>query len=98
MLKPAITHLEKSVILDNSNSAAWRLLATAYGRDNNMPMSYLALAEEALLKNNSKNALQMANQAMASLKESSPAYRRAQDIKNQAMEMKKHQEQESSPF
>jgi predicted Zn-dependent protease len=98
LLKPAIGHLEKSVVIDNSNAPAWRLLATAYGRADNLPMSYLALAEEALLQNNAKNALQMANQAISSLKEATPAYRRAQDIKNQATEMRKQQKEDNSPF
>jgi predicted Zn-dependent protease len=89
-LKSAITHLEKSVILDNSNSSAWRLIATAYGRIDNIPMSNLALAEEGLLNGDLKTALQMSNQAILTLKKSSPAHRRAQDIKNQATEMEKY--------
>lgn len=88
-LKNAIIHLEKSTNIDNSNSNSWRLLATAYGRVDNLPMSNLALAEEALLNGDAKTALQMSAQSITSLKESSPALRRAQDIKNKATEMKK---------
>ena len=96
--KSAISHLEKSVNIDNSNATSWRLLATAYGESGDLPMSYLALAEEALLQDNSKTALQMSNQAIKTLKESSPAHRRAQDVKNKAEDMKKQKEDENSPF
>jgi len=97
-LQPAITHLEKSTIIDNSNPQTWRLLATAYGKAGNLPMSYLALAEEASLNNDAKTALQMANQAINTLKDGSPARRRAEDIKTQAIEMKKEAEKDDMPF
>ncbi len=93
-LQSAITHLEKSVSIDNSNATSWRLLATAYGSTDNMPMSNLALAEEALLQNDTKTAIQMSNQALKNLKKSSPAYRRAQDVKNKAEEIKKQNEKD----
>ncbi len=97
-IKPAISHLEKSVSIDNSNSEAWRLLATAYGNADNLPMSYLALAEEALLKGDTKTALKMSNQSISTLKDASPAQRRAQDIKNKAEEMNKQLNDSNSPF
>ncbi len=97
-IKPAIAHLEKSISIDNSNAETWRLLATAYGRTNNLPMSYQALAEEALLEGDAKTALRMSNQAIASLKPDSPAYRRSQDIKNRAEQIRKKEDDESSPF
>jgi len=97
-LRPAISHLEKSTNLDNSNASTWHLLATAYGRANDMPMSYLALAEEASLEDDNKTALRMANQAIRTLKEGSPARRRAEDIKNHAINVKKDEEKNDSPF
>lgn len=97
-VQSAISHLEKSVSLDNSNENAWRLLATAYGSAGNLPMSNLALAEEALLQNDADTALQMSNQALNSLKKTSPSYRRAQDVKNKAEEIKKQDNEEKSPF
>lgn len=97
--KSAVAHLEKSVLLDNSNASAWRLLATAYGRANNLPMSYLSLAEEASLNGDYKTALQMSTQAMANLKEDKPAYHRANDIKNYATELQKEADKENAnPF
>lgn len=97
-LQSAINHLEKSVSLDNSNSGTWRLLATAYGSVDNIPMSNLALAEEALLQNDPKTALQMSNQALATLKKSSTAYRRAEDVKSKAEELKKRNDDEEDIF
>ncbi len=93
-LQSAIGHLEKSASLDNSNSTTWRLLATAYGSAGNIPMSNLALAEEALLQDDAKTALQMSNQALAKLKKSSTAYRRAEDLKNKAEELKSRKDED----
>lgn len=97
-LQLAIGHLEKSTSLDSSNADAWRLLATAYGKAENAPMSYLALAEEASLTGDPQAALKWASQAITVLKEGSPARQRAQDIKTQAIAMKKEKEDQESPF
>ena len=98
MTVSAITHLEKSTTLDNTNANAWRLLATAYGKTNNIAMSYLALAEEAALQGDAPATLKQANQAIATLKQNTPAYQRAQDIKTLAIQMKKEKEDADSPF
>ncbi len=97
-LSSAIAHLEKSVSLDSSNAGAWRLLATAYGKANNLPMSHLALAEEASLNGDTKTALQMAGLAIETLKIGTPARQRAEDIKNHAKEVEKENKENDSPF
>jgi predicted Zn-dependent protease len=97
-LQPAISHLEKSTSLDNSNAETWHLLATAYGKAGNLPMSYLALAEESSLNDDAKNTIKMANQAIAVLKEGTPSHRRAQDIKDHAVDVKKDAEKDDLPF
>lgn len=94
----AIAHLKRSVIIDDSNPEAWRLLATAYGYVNDQPMSYLSLAEEALLNDDTATAIRMANQAISGLKAGNPAQRRAQDVKNKAEDMKKQEDDKNSPF
>ena len=94
----AVAHLEKSTSLDNTNPETWHLLATAYGRANNLPMSYLALAEESSFDDDPKATLRLANQAIATLKEGTPARRRAEDIKLHAIEEKKDAEKDNSPF
>jgi len=97
-LGSAIVHLKKSVSLDNSNPAAWRFLATAYGYVDDLPMSYLALAEEALLQNDTETATRMANLAISGLKAGSPAQRNAYDVKNKAEDMKKQEDKKNSPL
>lgn len=97
-LQSAIVHLEKAATIDNSNSTTWRLLATAYGRQGNMGMSSLALAEEAILRANHKSALDNAERAIKALRQGTPAQQRAQDIKALALSMKQEEEDAKSPF
>lgn len=94
----AINHLKKSVSIDDSNPSAWRLLATAYGSVNDLPMSYLALAEEGLLQDDTETAIKMANLAISGVKAGSPAQRRAEDVKNKAEDMKKQEDEKNSPL
>lgn len=96
--KAAINHLKKSVSIDDSNPGAWRLLATAYGSVNDLPMSYLALAEEGLLQDDTETAIKMANLAISGISPGSPAQRRAYDVKNKAEDMKKQEDEKNSPL
>ena len=57
-----------------------RLLATAYGRQNNDPLTRLHLAEEALLQNKKSYAKQQATAALKGLAPNSAAALRAKDI------------------
>jgi predicted Zn-dependent protease len=97
-LSSAIAHLEKSTTLDNSNDVAWHFLAIAYGKAGNKGMSSLALAEEDLLNADYDTALENVNRALDVLKESSPARRRAQDVKAHAIEMRQQEKKENSSF
>ncbi|MDE3016251.1 MAG: M48 family metalloprotease [Pseudomonadota bacterium] len=100
LVPSAIAHLEKSILLDNSNADAWHLLATAYGKAGNNGMAALSLAEEALLEGDPKMALQQADEALASLKEDAPARQRAHDARAAALQMQREQkkQQDQSPF
>lgn len=98
LLSSAVTHLEKSTSLDNSNASTWRMLATAYGKQGNGGMSALALAEEAELMDNPKTALSQIAQALTQLKQGTPAYQRALDIKNRATDMQKQHKDEEAPL
>jgi predicted Zn-dependent protease len=80
MIKGAITELETAVRIEPRNSAAWRQLSIAYGRDGQLPMTALALAEAASASGRAKEARQQADRAMQGLPEGSPAWLRAQDI------------------
>ena len=95
LISSAIAHLEKSTILDDANPSTWRLLATAYGKAGNTGMAALSLAEEAIIEADPKQALSQLAQATQLLKPDTPAYRRAQDIKVRAIDLKREQKEAS---
>ena len=84
LVKPALAHLEEVVRHEPQNSFAWRELAIAYGRTDQLGMSALALSEAALARNNAVEAREQAERAIHTLPENSPAWLRAQDIKQAA--------------
>jgi predicted Zn-dependent protease len=84
--KRAIAHLNDALRTEDKETGAWRLLATAYGRDNQVGMAALALAEEGLSAGKKKVAQQQANRARALLPKNSTAYNRAENIQRQAGE------------
>lgn len=94
----AVAHLEKSLEIDRENSSAWRLLATAYGKQNNSGMASLALAEEALINGDVPEAIAQSDRAILQLPKASPAQQRASDAKQRALQMKKEQKDADSPF
>lgn len=59
---------------------AWRLLATAYGKTNQLGEAALALAEEAFLQENPRVAISQANRAKSLLKSNPKALTRAEDL------------------
>ena len=60
----------------------------AYGRDGQMGMSALAMAEEAFLRGNKRKARYHAKRAEEALPQGSPAWFQAQDIQAAAKEKK----------
>ncbi|MFN7710713.1 MAG: M48 family metalloprotease [Holosporales bacterium] len=85
----ATSLLEDVVKKEADNAAAWRLLATAYGRQERMGNTALALAEEALLNGRFEQAFAQSKRAAALLPEG-PQKMRAQDIEHSAAQMMKH--------
>jgi len=83
-LPEAIKQLESAVRIDDGNADTWRLLATAYGKQNNNPMAYVALAQEAALKGETRNAIAYADYALQGLPEISAGTQLARDIKTSA--------------
>lgn len=86
MVRQAIPELEEVVRQEPKNRDAWHQLSIAYGRDGQLPMAALALAEEAAATNGPrarKRAREQADRAMQGLPEGSPGWLRAQDIYNQ---------------
>ena len=84
LANPALAQLEEVVRREPRNGFAWRLLAIAYGRTDQLGMAALALGESALARNNAAEARAQADRAIRILPENSPAWLRAQDIKRAA--------------
>lgn len=84
LLPAAEANLRQSLALDNSSGMAWHQLAIAYGRQGKLPMSYLALAEAAALRNKPADAIYHAERAAGHFPEGSREWLQAQDILNAA--------------
>jgi predicted Zn-dependent protease len=82
--KRAIAYLNDATQAEGRDGMVWRLLATAYGRDNQLGMAALSLAEEALADAKKKDAEQQAQRAKQLLQRSTAAYERAEEIKREA--------------
>ena len=80
LLQDAIKHFRASLAIEPDSAFVWRQLGIAYGRAGNMPMSYLALSEEALRKNNLADAERLADKALKSLPNGSLDRIRARDV------------------
>ncbi len=80
----AIAYLKDAVRTEDKEPTAWHLLATAYGRDNQMGMAALALAEEGLAADDQKQAVREALRAQHLLPKGSAAHARADEIRREA--------------
>jgi predicted Zn-dependent protease len=85
--KRAVAYLNDALRSEDKETNAWHLLATAYGRDNQIGMAALALAEEGLAAGNKKDAQQQALRAKALLPKTAPGYTRANNIQREAEQM-----------
>ena len=79
-LKKAIHHLSKVIAQDRSIPGAWRLLAIAYGKTDNMPMADYAMAEYYLLIGNKTEAVKLAERAINKIPFGTSAYQHLNDI------------------
>jgi predicted Zn-dependent protease len=82
--KKAIAYLNDAAQEEGREGTVWRLLAIAYGRDNQLGMAALSLAEEALSDAKKKDAQQQAQRAKQNLPKNSAFYQRAEEIQRQA--------------
>ncbi len=73
-------------------SMAWRLLATAYGRQGDLGMAALSLAEEALVLRDGEAAVEQAQRAEALLAHGSSGWLRLQDVRRVAEELAEEQD------
>lgn len=76
----AIEHLQYALSKEPNEAMSWRYLATAYGQNDQMGESSLALAEEAMLKKNTVDAVGLAKRAQGLLPKGSANWLRAGDI------------------
>jgi predicted Zn-dependent protease len=88
-LKSATGELQQAVTEDPRNAMAWRQLAIAYGRNNDLGKSYLALAEEAALLGKKDDVDLFAAKAEKSLPKGSPEALRLKDLQSSMAEKKK---------
>ena len=87
LVKRAVAYLEDVSREEGREDLVWRLLAIAYGRDNQLGKAALALAEEALVDGKKKDAQQQAQRAKQILPHGSPAYQRAEEIQREAKDL-----------
>ncbi|NDF11497.1 MAG: M48 family peptidase [Proteobacteria bacterium] len=80
-LEEAVMHLERVVLKEPKNAMAWRQLGIAYGRRNELGMSYMALAEEATLLGKKEDAKRFSKKAEELLPENSPGAIKIRDLK-----------------
>ncbi len=79
-VKPAIVNLEFAASMQSNDPEVWRLLAIAYGRDDQIAMSALAQAQEAMAAGNKKEARLQARRALKGLPSGSRGWLQANDI------------------
>lgn len=79
-LPEAVTQLESAVNDEHGSPLLWRLLATAYGRQNQMGLAAYALSEESLARGNKALASQQAKRAQELLPRGSPGWIKAGDV------------------
>ena len=82
--KRAIAYLNDASREEGRDSQVWHFLAVAYGRDNQMGMAALSLAEQALANGKKKDALQQATRAKQLLPRTAASFARAEDIHREA--------------
>jgi predicted Zn-dependent protease len=83
----AIAYLRDALRREDKDVEAWRMLATAYGRDNRIGMAALALAEEGLAADNKTSAVSEAKRAEKLLPKNGTDYQRAVEIGREAKDL-----------
>jgi predicted Zn-dependent protease len=83
LVPKALAHLTEAVRFEDRNPDAWRFLAIAYGRSDNIGMMALSLAEQGIAGGDFTQARQQAARALKSLP-AGPARQRALDIQSEA--------------
>ncbi|NQV44645.1 MAG: M48 family metallopeptidase [Rhodospirillales bacterium] len=82
LLVDAERNLRRSLAIERDSAMAWHQLAISLGRQGKMPLSTLALAEEAALSGRSADAIYHAEKAASQLPQGSREWIQAQDVLN----------------
>jgi predicted Zn-dependent protease len=82
--KRAIAYLNDASRAEGRDGQVWKFLAVAYGRDNQLGMAALSLAEAALADGKKKDAQQQSTRAKQLLPRNAAPYLRAEEIHNEA--------------
>jgi predicted Zn-dependent protease len=85
--KRALAYLDDASRVEGREGSVYRLLAIAYGRDNQLGMAALSLAERALADGKKKDAMEQGQRAKQLLKKSTAAYDRADEIRREAEQL-----------
>lgn len=83
----AIDLLEKATSKERTNANSFRLLAVAYGRQGNLGLSHMALAEEAALRGDADAMDDNLDRALTVLPKTSPSRIRAEDLRRVSEEI-----------
>ncbi len=91
----AVRLLEQVVRTERDDAGTWRLLGIAHGRQGQMGEASLALAESALIRRQHEDAMLQADRAQRTLKQGTPGWLRAEDIKRAAEDLRRKAEERS---
>ena len=80
--------LQQALTTEKNNAYAWRQLAIVYGRNDQLGLSYTALAEEAVILGEQANALRFIKTARNYVKTGTPADFRLRDLQKHAEKLK----------
>jgi len=87
--KKAIAYLNSAAQAEGRDSTVWRFLAVAYGRDDQLGMAALSLAEKSLADGQKIEAVQQSKRAQQNLPRGTASYFRAVEIAHQAEDLDK---------
>lgn len=78
--QPALQHLQRAMAEEKNYAPGWRLLGLAYDRAGEKGLSWLAMAEQALLERRRADAKHQLNRALTDLPKGSQGWLRAHDL------------------
>ena len=90
----AIIQLKKVLLIEPKNRSAWRQLGIAYGRTNQLGLSYLAFAEEAAIGNDTDEATRFLSLAKKHVNNNALTTQKITDLENYLEQLEKEKDHE----